>query len=131
MEFAIFDNNLSNNPSNIYSSLSGDNTTTFSQEEIALNGVYNDVWNYDDTNREQAKQSIGINLESSDKSKKNEHPSKEFILTGGLKKVLKEQIKEPIHKLEQWQPYQTQITLKDLQGIKSPIGQPLIQFNEA
>ena len=75
---------------NIYNTLSGDTATTFTKEEIELNGVYNDVWQYTDTDdREEQKRQLSIN---SDRSIKKEHPSKEFVLSGGLRGVVQERV---------------------------------------
>jgi len=78
------------NSKNIYSTLCGNNdSTTFTSEELDLNRVYNDVWKYNDRDIEEQKFALRVNF--GDKSRKLDHPSKEFIFSGGLKRVVKEQ----------------------------------------
>ncbi len=88
MEFTAFSNEFNN--SNIYNTLNCDNTTTFSKEEILFNGIYRDVIGFDD-DREQIKQDLNKKLVPENKNCRD-HPSKEFILSGGLKIIVNDKI---------------------------------------
>jgi len=72
----------------IYNTLSGDRATTFTPEELAFNGIYNDVHGNgsDYENSRNFHKNELVNKLSSDRSKKLDHPSKEFILSGGLRR---------------------------------------------
>lgn len=86
---------------NIYNTLSGDGITTFTKEEIELNSVYNDValseyernkWlNPLLEDREEKKMKISM-LIGSDRAIKKDHPSKEFVLSGGLRRVATDRV---------------------------------------
>lgn len=71
-----------------YSNLCGDKLTTFDDQEKMFKKFYDDVTMpmamYDD--REKYKQDISKSM-GKDRSKKLDHPSKEFMLTGGLRQV--------------------------------------------
>ena len=71
---------------NIYNTLCGDTVTTFTKEEIAFNGIYNDVRQFSD-DREEQKKNLAVGY---DRAVKLEHPSKDFILSGGLRRVVLE-----------------------------------------
>jgi hypothetical protein len=87
-------------------SLCDDNTTTFNKDEIMFNGLYNDVWKFDDSDRENERNDLMKKI-SSDRCKKEEHPSKEFILCGGLKKIRElEESKKFSHKIIHQQIHQ-------------------------
>jgi hypothetical protein len=75
----------------IHSSLCNDNITTFTEEELNLNQVYRDVRFNNNEPDERTKQleSLRSSLGSTSRSKLKEHPSKNFLLSGGLKRVLK------------------------------------------
>lgn len=89
------------NINNIHISLCGDNTTTFSSDELLFSRIYNDVVGHNDES-EKSRQQCQLDLLKQmgcDSTKKNEHPSKEFIIQGNLKYLVKNRIEAHTKKM--------------------------------